>query len=139
MARLARDRTSDGPEGREFCYSRLLPKSGEPKLLRLISCVDHYQVSSEHHHKNMKLDLVSFESEFRIPVFVQFQPSDPEAGGRPPGKNTGLTSLTDPSPWNPHRPTSARWADHWINGNENARSAITMEEKKRMKEPSSGI
>ena len=27
-----------------------------------------------------------------------------------------------------------RWADHWINANDNARSAITVEEKKRMKE-----
>ena len=27
-----------------------------------------------------------------------------------------------------------RWADHWINANENPRSALTLEEKRRMKE-----
>eukprot|EP00913_Durusdinium_trenchii_P029098 g27282.t2 len=60
---------------------------------------------------------------------------DPTTAHSPDLQSTLAISGISPSIDSDYR----RWADHWINGNENARSAITMEEKKRMKEPSSGI
>ncbi|CAK9055588.1 Hypothetical protein (Fragment) [Durusdinium trenchii] len=55
---------------------------------------------------------------------------DPTTAHSPDLQSTLAISGISPSIDSDYR----RWADHWINGNENARSAITMEEKKRMKE-----